>query len=346
MSEPKSPFKRVRRHFDFDDLKRICEMHETDFPSAYGMEVTATPSRSSWILDDKAEYEDFYAFLDRGSNILAVAHLDTVVKHSQRTAGLLDTAAGPVVYSGALDDRLGAYTILELLPRLGVNVDVLLTTGEEVGNSSAQHFTSDKEYHWVIEFDRGGTDVVMYQYEDGECVDLVEDSGARVGSGSFSDIAYLEQLEVKAFNWGVGYRDYHGPRGHVYLEDYWMMIGYFLKFHAVNVDNYLPHEERRATYGSRSTLWDGMGYGSGHGSRYLDECTGWCGAYNVTDLDPGTGLCPECLADLEEDDRNREAGASESGDEEVIDIPDSDTDLVSEEFHTVNNHLLALEGGH
>lgn len=249
MPEPKSPFKRVRRTFDSDALKRVCEMHETEFASAYSMSVTE-------VTQQRAP-DNFYAYLDRGSNILAVAHLDTVVDHKQRTTGFLDTAAGPVVYSGALDDRLGAYTILELLPKLGVNVDVLLTVGEETGQSTAAFFEPAKEYNWMIEFDRGGTDVVMYQYEDDDTSDLVYDCGVRVGSGSFSDIAFLERLEVKGFNWGVGYQDYHGPRSHAYLEDYWKMVGHFLKFHDVNQEIYLPHEDRSwSARGRQTSLWD------------------------------------------------------------------------------------------
>ena len=45
-----------------------------------------------------------------------------------------------MVHSGALDDRLGAYIILDLLPKLGINVDVLLTVGEEQGRSTANFF--------------------------------------------------------------------------------------------------------------------------------------------------------------------------------------------------------------
>lgn len=314
MPEPKRPVRRVRRAFDQDALKRICEMHETEFPSAYGMDVTVTPE--GWKV---ADYPLFYAFLDRGSDILAVAHLDTCVSHKQRKTSFVDTADGPVVHSGALDDRLGAYTILELLPKLGINVDVLLTTGEESGMSTAEHFTPPpgKEYRWMIEFDRGGTDVVMYQYEDNECKWLVKDSGARFGSGSFSDIAYLEHLEIKGFNWGVGYEDYHSVRGYAYLQDYWMMLGHFVKFHAANVDKYLPHEPApMGRYGSYS--------GGVYGGRWWDieDCKG-CGLANYTN--PNGDLCETCEDEYAELYANQEAD-----------------DLVSDDFNIVNERLLAI----
>ena len=97
---------------------------------------------------------------------------------------------------------------------------MLLTVGEESGCSTAEHFKPPKDYDWIIEFDRTGTDVVMYQYEDPECLERIEASGAATGRGSYSDIACLEHCGVKAFNWGVGYRgDYHSEEGYAHLDD-------------------------------------------------------------------------------------------------------------------------------
>jgi hypothetical protein len=199
MRRRKSPTTRARRAFDREGLARICEMPERDFAPAYGMDT---------YVIEKRETDNFYAYKDNGSNVLAVAHLDTVGLAHERGCHFLDTEGGPVVYSRALDDRLGAYIILDLLPSLGITCDVLLTVGEESGRSTAEFFEppTGKDYNWMIEFDRGGTDVVMYQYEDRATTKLVEASGARVGDGIFSDIAYLEHLGIKGFNWGVGYR--------------------------------------------------------------------------------------------------------------------------------------------
>lgn len=250
----KAPTKAIRKAFDRDALKRICEMHEDEFYAAYDMELVSVNQRYP---------DDYYCYLDRGSDILFVAHLDTVVADNKRLCQFLNTAGGgEVVYSGALDDRLGAYTGLELLPKLGLNFDVLLTVGEESGRSTAQFFDppKDKDYKWGIEFDRGGTDVVMYQYENKEMINLVRESGARVGDGSFSDIAYLEHLGAKMFNWGIGYRDYHGPRGHAYLDDTFQMIAYFLNFHEDNKDSFLSHVPDRSWWGSSlrgsGSIWD------------------------------------------------------------------------------------------
>lgn len=248
--------KHIKAAFDREVLARVCEMPERDFAEAYEMVTVEIPERQNgrFTSDD-----DFYHFKDNGSKILAVAHLDTVGADDTRAAHYVETEAGLVVFSRALDDRLGAYTILELLPKLGINVDVLLTVGEESGRSTAEFFEPDKVYDWMIEFDRGGTDVVMYQYHDDATEDLVEATGVRVGRGSFSDVAYLEHLGIKGFNWGIGYTgDYHGPRAHAFLEDTFEMVGYFLRFHETNKNTYLPHIPRKGR-ASDDLWWRGQG---------------------------------------------------------------------------------------
>lgn len=235
--------------FSRADLARTCTMAERDFADFYDMSTTQLP-----IGPQVRPGEDFFHFRDNGSKVLAVAHLDTVSPSDEREAHFVRTAAGEVVYSRALDDRLGAYIILELLPRLGINYDVLLTVGEESGNSTAEYFDAPKRYDWLIEFDRGGTDVVMYQYDDTDTRAAVRATGAHVGDGIFSDISYMEHLGVKGFNWGVGYRDYHGPRAHAYLDDTLEMVARYLKFHQQNEGTYMPHFE---SYSERSNYdWD------------------------------------------------------------------------------------------
>lgn len=237
--------RKIKRAFDADTLKAVCEMHEDQFAETYGLETVRVGQRAP---------ADRYFYRDNGSDILAVAHLDTVVAHAKRTARFVETDAGLVVHSGALDDRLGAYIILHLLPALGITHDVLLTTGEESGRSTAAFFETQKTYNWMIEFDRGGTDVVMYDYDDLDVREMVRESGAKVGLGIFTDICYLEHLEIKGFNWGVGYQDYHSTRGYAYLNDTFMMVGHYLRFHDVWHNIELPH------YPERKPWWEDERY--------------------------------------------------------------------------------------
>lgn len=224
----KATMARVREAFSADALMRICE---TDDFSAYADRVDLGGDR-------------FYWYRNTGARVLAVGHLDTV--QDDRLCQVTHTAAGLLATSGGLDDRLGVYVIAELLPALGVQVDLLLTTDEEIGRSTGRNFAEtvgeDHGYNWIIEFDRGGTDVVMYQYETPELEELVIECGARVGQGSYSDIAVMDELGVAAFNWGVGYEDYHSARGHAWLEDTFRMVARFLKFHKANAGTFLPYK--------------------------------------------------------------------------------------------------------
>lgn len=253
----KSPVRRaIERAYSKDALARICTLPENSFGAEFGMqtaEVDQYPwqpwGKGAWKKDATGTYQppapaarDYYHFRDNGSSVLAVAHLDTVVTPGFRAPRFSSTRGGPLVRSGALDDRLGAYVILDLLPRLGVTHDWLLTVGEESGQSTAGFFTPPKDYDWIIEFDRAGTDVVMYQYEDAASRAAVQACGAPVGKGSFSDICYLDALGVKAFNWGVGYRgDYHSPHGYAYLSDTFAMAAKYLAFHEQNAGTAMSH---------------------------------------------------------------------------------------------------------
>lgn len=227
---------RVRGEFRAEDLIKICQMDGKDF-GEYAERFDLEP-RATW--HGREMSDRYYYYKDNGSNLLFVAHLDSV--QYDRTTTVIDTADGPLVVSPVLDDRLGAYVGLELLPRLGIEADILLTTNEEMGASTASDFDTDKQYHWMYEFDRGGTDVVLYQYDTAKHRQLVSASGARVSMGSYSDIADLEHLGCAGFNWGVGYEDYHSTRSHAWLEDTFKMVAKFTRFHAANEATLLPFE--------------------------------------------------------------------------------------------------------
>ena len=101
-------------------------------------------------------------YIDRGSPILGVAHLDTVANGNLPKPKWLNGPDGfPIVNSIALDDRLGAWVLLDLLPSLGLTFDVILCDSEERGRSTAESFQPTREYNWGFEFDRAGTDTVL-----------------------------------------------------------------------------------------------------------------------------------------------------------------------------------------
>lgn len=209
-----------------------------------------------------------YTFIDRGADVLAVAHLDSVsYDHAFTTVTLPD--GDIVVWNRQLDDRLGVWIILDILPALGVKCDVLLTTGEEMGLSTADKFEAPdgKEWNWMFQFDRAGTDVVCYQYEDDNLTELLEDAGCNVHDGLFSDISDLEHLGIKGMNFGCAYYDNHEQGSHAVMSETDLMIRLFMSFYHKNKDTKLEHTE--SPYGHRYT------YGYGAYSYPYDEHDSW-----------------------------------------------------------------------
>lgn len=176
-------------------------------------------------------------FWDRGGVILAVAHLDSVCKCTHAIE--VKFPHKHVFYSPVLDDRLGVYVIMEEL--FDLPYDILLTTDEEQGNSSAKEFKTDKKYNWIFEFDRKGNDVVLYSFDDTDTRNLLIDAGFRIGIGSISDISYLTNLGCKAFNFGVCYYDYHSLDAFANLNELKVQIKLFRQFFNTYKDIHLPH---------------------------------------------------------------------------------------------------------
>lgn len=186
-------------------------------------------------------HNDEYAFKDNGSKILAVAHCDVSrIIEKQRHFSVAKLTTDTLIYSTYLDDRLGVYTILEVLPRLGINVDVLLTTDEEIAKSTATLFTPKKEYNWMVEFDRRGDDAVTYQYD---WEDIIGDY-FQVGTGTFSDLNDLDHVGVCGVNVGVGYQDEHSPFCYMSVAEYRHQLARFVSFWDYEKDNRYEHFEQ------------------------------------------------------------------------------------------------------
>lgn len=145
--------------------------------------------------------------IDKGSKILGVCHRDTVMFNRDPKITRKSIRNCP-----QLDDRLGLWVLMDYLPQVGAPVfDILITDSEEVGNSTAQFFDAPREYNWIFEFDRAGTDVVFYDYETDDLEDLFFEYGFETGSGSFTDICFLSHLGCAGFNIGTGYYRQHTP---------------------------------------------------------------------------------------------------------------------------------------
>ena len=112
-----------------------------------------------------------------------------------------------------------------------------------MGQSTAQHFKPPKQYNWIMEFDRQGSDTVMYDYDDNDMRQLLREYDFEVGHGSFTDICELESLGCKGFNFGVGYHKQHTPDCYANLAETWDSFRKVQSLYKDWSDTLLEHEE-------------------------------------------------------------------------------------------------------
>jgi len=196
-------------------------------------------------------------YKDNGKSVLAVAHIDHVCQEKHFAHVKLGKEL--LVYSPRLDDRLGVYTIQHVLPQIGCECDILLCDDEESGRSTASLFETDKKYSWMVEFDRSGDDVVVYDYDDKDWKDALKAEGFKIGFGSYSDISRLDGLGICGVNIGVGYQDYHGPRSYFVVSDWLSNLAKFQTFFDKHEHHTFPYTKVGRWTGSRSLddgYWD------------------------------------------------------------------------------------------
>jgi hypothetical protein len=227
---------------------------------------------------DKGDCKKRRIFIDRGGKILFVAHTDTVHKPA-----LLGRIKDRVFATGG-DDRLGCYLAYTLSEKLGA--DLLLTDNEETGQTTAQHHNC-KDYNWIVEFDRAGTDVVSYDMDNKE---FLAELGKhwKIGIGSFTDITMLD-TEACCFNLGIGYYDAHGSFSYFIPAEMDLQVQKFLKFYEKNKDiKYVQDFKPRQDFG-----FNRQSYGTGYDiCDYCGQETRWEDLKEVF----GYYACKDCRA--------------------------------------------------
>ena len=226
-------------NIDYDKLRFFCNTKQKHLVRQLPVTPIRKNGRVCW-------------FLDRGSSVLGVAHLDHVQPLSAMTSGEVQIPSGLLWFNPRLDDRLGAFTLMETLPALGIEIDVLLTTDEESGASTADVFRPTKKYNWIVGFDRKGEDVVLYRYQENDMwlskqqasepwVDALEKAGFKIGFGTNSDITNMESLGCKAANIGIGYHNEHQLLSFFSIREYRMQMDKYKAFHDANAAIHYPH---------------------------------------------------------------------------------------------------------
>ena len=236
-------------------------------------------------------------YQDNGSKILAVAHLDVVMKQKPKLS-----KNGGRIYAPQLDDRLGAHILLDVLPEF-IEFDLLLTTNEECGASTAEFFESEREYNWMFEFDRALNDVVTYQYESEDWELALSEFFGFPNYGSYTDICDLDHLGICGVNVGCGYNLQHTTKCYADLSMTEKMIQRFLNFHHVNSEIRFEHSPTIRNWTTGNYIVDDYQYSDDYFQRrdwdtcrYIDEeeFCGDCGA--LLDL---WAECPDCKSILQ-----------------------------------------------
>lgn len=184
-----------------------------------------------------------HIFVDMDSPILYVVHIDTVQDLLKPRDIFINNSK---VYATGLDDRLGCYIAFRL-NLLGLKGDVLMCDHEEIGLSTAKYFETDKQYNWVCEFDRAGTQVVTYDLSASDVLlDTLEDHGFEIGEGTYTDIKDLcLPNEPCMFNLGIGYKNAHNFDSSVDLLEFVTNINKFEAFYKQYKNIYFPNDWNR-----------------------------------------------------------------------------------------------------
>lgn len=225
-------------------VRTVCTMTTDDlfeYLKGFGFFITHHGSepygKNGSVIHDRYAYRPGYG----PESPLLVCHADTV----RRCLAYEYDAEHNTVVSSELDDRLGIACMLYVI-ELGSGLSdcaMLVCDNEEIAASTATTFTDDviaslglsnSGYpNWLMEFDRHGTDVVCYGYENDTFSSLLEHAGFEIGVGSFSDISSMTELGRSGVNVGVGYHREHTLQCYANLTDTLKQLGRAEMFYAL-----------------------------------------------------------------------------------------------------------------
>ncbi len=290
------------RDFDLKQMERRCLAPITGFLKE-GKELLDWPG-------------NYLIFRDNGCKVLGVAHLDSVqdTTHFETvTIRKGKKICQRLVFNGQLDDRLGAYLLLDYLPQLGLEYDILLTEDEEFCASTAMFFDPPRDYNWMFSFDREGEDVVLYEYEwVKEFAQALRGVGFRINDGSYSDIRELEHLGCCGFNVGTGLRLGHDMLAYTDLLKLRRQVEHFQRFYRKYRNTHfeyagysyaLPQKQiRTSKYKRYLPARTNRGYSRNSFQMYDDDTGQWnyercseCWEYFPVG-EMADGLCEGCIA--------------------------------------------------
>ena len=279
---------------DLMGLYHCCTMEPHALMQSYDIAMAGRPPNNYWYVNNNA-------------SILVVCHLDHVFPRlghlPYRLTGTI--ASGLTVHCPSLDDRLGAWIMLRMLPLYGIQADLLFCDNEETGRTTAEQFCCDHpDYapNWIVELDRMGTDYVTYQYNNVAAEDALVLAGLYPGWGSYSDISDMDSIGQFAFNLGIGYYNNHTLTCHADLDTTLAQLDKLRAFYDANRSIAYPNNGYDYHYSDGTQrgyvdyapvpYWEDNGYA--YTTRMCVECGRPLPHGTQLDIITGEALCASC----------------------------------------------------
>lgn len=177
-----------------------------------------------------------HIFVDMGSPILYVVHMDTVLELYDPKDIFITKSQ---IHATGLDDRLGCYIAFRL-NLLGIKGDILICDNEEMLLSTSIYFKTKKHYNWVIEFDKGDSPVATYGNHSKVFLDALKEYFI-IGKGTYTDISdlYLPNNPCM-FNLGIGYYNPHKLNSYLDIYEFVSNVNTFKDFYNKYKNTYFP----------------------------------------------------------------------------------------------------------
>jgi hypothetical protein len=206
-------------------------------------------------------------FIDNGAKVLFVAHMDTVCR--PRFYGVRKNTGPDIVHASGLDDRLGVYVINKLVQECGLKADVLITDLEETGQTTANYHKA-KDYNWIAEFDKAGSDVVTYGLACDDWNNALISRFGDIGIGSYTDICTLESTAC-AVNIGIGYERAHSKNSFFSISALEKQMEKFIAFYDDHCEKPYTRDKLPNYYGQQGFFYEGLcDWGYGYRNRVYD----------------------------------------------------------------------------
>lgn len=172
---------------DLELLEKFCKMGHDEFRDPIGISYTG---------------DGVLSLIDNNADILGVAYIGE--EYPEEVFFSKNKKVGQV-WSPVLRQRLGAHILINELPALGVEADILIVSDNSLGSSNADVFFGATEYNWMFSFDLPKTGVALYEYENDHLVAELQSRGFVVRDDpEYAAIEDLWFMGVAGFNFGNG----------------------------------------------------------------------------------------------------------------------------------------------